>query len=849
MKTILIIISLILISSGCDDDSNNLNSSNNTNNANNTNNLLCGNGNIDGQEECDGLNIDGENCESLGYLQADEMSQPICNNDCTFNTITCWGGKCGNAIVENGESCDGEFLSDETCESLGFAGGTLGCSCPDFDTSECLCESQSCGDGVLDAGEECDGSQMGEASCQSLGYSGGTLGCENGCSFDLANCTYDAISDLSEIKEISSSRNHTCFIDSQQKVWCFGDNITSKIGVKEFLYLLNPVPTIGDLQFTSHSNSSNHHCAIDASGGAWCWGYTESGELGNTESYEGLVEYYREFAAPVNGNHVFSKITVGGFTFEMNIYGHTCAIDQNGAAWCWGSNIKSQLGQGNTGGSSSLPVAVVDGHEFTDIASGGQQTCALDNTGSTWCWGEGPINYGYSPHEVASGHEFISITSGGYIGQHFCGHKSDGSVWCWGYNLFGQLGNTTSGVDSEDAIEVSGNHVFERISAGAFHTCGVDISGTLWCWGYNHDGQIGNGTTTDTITPVQVNVGQTITQVACGEKTSCALDNSGGIWCWGINFGSSPTKISGSDTFVSIGGSCAIDSNGLSWCWGDNATGQAGSFNYDMVPFKYEVPTSESFVDVIAGRMHSCGVKSDGTVWCWGSNANGQFGSDTLLMSSPIPVQIPGVENIVSIKRGGDYTICGVNSSGQVYCWGENLYPVTRFFDSSEFPLITATKTTAIDMRGHLLSETLDRIYPQHTFRDMCVNYQSETTTYLDTNGSAWVETGSCLRKIITDSKVSRLACGVNEICLVTITGELLCGFSEVSPVSFGENLLLTPSVGGDFKCALNDVFEVWCWGQNFYGELGNGSRIDSQNPVEVISQDDAEQQISSWLP
>jgi cysteine-rich repeat protein len=146
----------------------------------------CGNGIAEAGEACDGSDLAGESCQSLGWDEGDLS----CNPDCTFDTNACSGGgpQCGNGVVEVDEACDGTDLDGETCESQGFAGGTLACSgdCT-FDTSGCDSGPQ-CGNGVQESGEDCDATDFGGETCQSQGFDGGELSCDNGCNFDLGGC-------------------------------------------------------------------------------------------------------------------------------------------------------------------------------------------------------------------------------------------------------------------------------------------------------------------------------------------------------------------------------------------------------------------------------------------------------------------------------------------------------------------------------------------------------------------------------------------------------------------------------------------------------------------------------------
>jgi cysteine-rich repeat protein len=146
----------------------------------------CGNGIINPGEQCDGAQMGAESCESLGYAGG----TLTCTNSCVFNMLTCDGSVCGDGVISEDEQCDGEDLNGQTCVSLGFDSGSLSCAddCQ-FDTTQCV--GDSCGDGVKDAGEQCDGQDLGEMDCDGLGYAGGRLRCRPDCTYDTTECTLE----------------------------------------------------------------------------------------------------------------------------------------------------------------------------------------------------------------------------------------------------------------------------------------------------------------------------------------------------------------------------------------------------------------------------------------------------------------------------------------------------------------------------------------------------------------------------------------------------------------------------------------------------------------------------------
>jgi alpha-tubulin suppressor-like RCC1 family protein len=282
---------------------------------------------------------------------------------------------------------------------------------------------------------------------------------------------------------------------------------------------------------------------------------------------------------------------------------HNCALTAAGTAWCWGSNAGGRLGMGDTL-SRTVPEPVSGGLTFAQISVGGTHTCGLTTGGAAYCWGLGlsgqigdnnVLNRSV-PTLVAGGNTFASLSVGG---NHTCGLTATGAAYCWGLNSFGQLGDSTFGAINSRIVPtaVRGGHVFVKLSAGNSHTCGITAGGETYCWGANgsflgNSGRLGDGTTVaQRVVPTLVVGGLTFTDIVAAGVLTCARTAIGTVYCWGQNdtgqlgdgtftARTSPTPIAGGFTWDAFGAGnfhgCAIRDAGRTFCWGQNSQGAVG---------------------------------------------------------------------------------------------------------------------------------------------------------------------------------------------------------------------------------------------------------------------------------
>jgi alpha-tubulin suppressor-like RCC1 family protein len=486
---------------------------------------------------------------------------------------------------------------------------------------------------------------------------------------------------------VIAGKYHTCALTSEGGVKCWGWNSYGELGDGTTTDRLSPVPVSGLVgEVEAVSVGENHTCALTSVGGIKCWGGNASGRLGN-----GTISV--RITSPVD------VIGLTGGVVEVSAGArHTCALTSVGGVKCWGNNNYHQLGDGTTTISSSTPVYVsglTSGVEI--ISAGGNHTCIFTTTGEVKCWGDN--NFGQLgdeveldrliPVEVDGLARGLSTVSAG--GNHTCVLTSAGGVKCWGENSFGQLGDgtTTRVATAVDVIGLESEVI--AISAGESQTCLLTSVGGLKCWGNNRNGKLGDGTTISRSTPVDVSeLFSEVIAVSTGYMHSCALTSEGGVKCWGNNDylqlgdGTNSSRITPVDVdeltsgtkMVSLGifHTCAITATDGVNCWGNNEDAQLGDgTNTSQSTPVNVVGLANEVVAVSAGYQHTCALTSAGGVKCWGENGYGQLGTGNTI-DSKTPVDVSGLtDGVKAISAAFEHT-CALMSTGGVKCWGNNMY-------------------------------------------------------------------------------------------------------------------------------------------------------------------------------
>lgn len=705
------------------------------------------------------------------------------------------------------------------------------------------------------------------------------------------------------IAAISAGASHTCLLTSRGGVKCWGDNSEGQLGDGTTTSRPTPGDVIGLASGVQAISAGGWHtCALTIAGGVKCWGRGILGQLGDGA--------FSSSTEPVDVLHLESgvrSISAGG--------GHTCAITATSGVKCWGSSSNVVLDDG----SYEMDAIPVDVEGFSSgavsLSTSGTHTCVLTEV-DVMCWGwnvSEPSGAGatvssktpLSVHGLSSGIQ--SIASGE---EHTCALTTLGAVTCWGRNWAGQLGNgeTTDWTEPGDSIPGPVNGLangIQAISASGLYTCALTEGGGVKCWGMNSNGQLGDGTTTDHNSPIEVvGLGTSIQAVSTGGQHACALTVSGNVLCWGANDqgqlgiapgdpSTAPVEVLVPDLFAQIPAAsdvvgqtpretpspapsallsvdssrfadlhlfaegiasvsssgthvCALTISGGVKCWGSNSAGQLGDGTTEDRSTPVDVLGLSSGVrEVYVGLSFSCAVTLANGVKCWGGNQDGEVGDGTF-EDRYSPIDVVGLEGVVQTISTSTFHTCALTIAGGVKCWGAN--GSGRLGDGTN-----THRPAPVDVPGLQEGVSVVGTGDAHT---CALTKNSEVicwgANHLGQLGNKRITYEPGRPQVVAglSEGVTAIAVGTNSNCALTLPGGVKC-WGENSDGQLGDGSTTNRSVATDVlrlqsgiakvfaygrtTCAAAKSGGVWCWGNNNRGQLGDGTSVSQLSPVEVV--------------
>ncbi len=601
-------------------------------------------------------------------------------------------------------------------------------------------------------------------------------------------------------QRIATGGYFTCAIVDSGSVRCWGRNTFGELGDGSDVNREIPTAVLGIGETAISIVAGYYHaCVLTASGGVKCWGYNARGQLGNGTTVSS--------STPVDVLGLSSGVI--GITAG---YMHTCALT-TAELFCWGANYAGQLGDVSTI-DRHVPTHVLNG--AVDVAAGRSHTCVVTMFGSVLCSGSGyrgQLGNGNGTSsvylvEVAGLQAGVSKVAAG--DNHACALiAATGALKCWGANDHGELGDATT-VDRLEPVDVSTmDSGVSEVRAGGLHTCAIQ-NNAMKCWGYNNTGRLGNGDRADSPTPVNVTgMSSGVLGIAAGGTQTCAWHGADSFSCWGNNihgqigngrkgYVSHPGQVIGLDSgssAVALGGehACAIKNGGV-LCWGENRSGQLGDGSHVIRTTPIPAIGLEANATAIAASWnHTCALAQFGVAKCWGENATGQLGDGTLIERTT-PTEVVGLgTGVLQIATAYGHS-CALTAASGVMCWGDNQFG--ELGDNS-----TVSRMAPADVSG--LGSGVQSI---------AIGGQRSCALLSSGGVKCWG-------------------------ALVDASGNLAVALEPVDVPEFGSDVTMIESVGTD--CVVNGGQVLRCRGDNYVGQLGNGTTNPSWvNPVQVLGLD-----------
>lgn len=626
------------------------------------------------------------------------------------------------------------------------------------------------------------------------------------------------------VVEVSAGYDHTCARTTGGKLFCWGSNARGQLGIGT-----DPSPRTTPTLVTLPGNAvaaevttgTYFTCARSTDGSLYCWGDNTFGQLGLGD----LTQRTSPVQVPLaiqKSPPIFPPVAVK-FAGVSAGERHTCAMSTDHKLWCWGYGSYGQLGNGTSGYSTSPQQVTVLGANVAQLSAGHYHTCARESDNTLWCWGDnraGELGIGNAPNQLnpiqvsALGATVAEVSAGnGYT----CAHKTDGTLWCSGSNGSGQLGDGTT-TDRSTPVKVAAlTAAIAEVSVGYEYSCARKTDGTIWCWGDNSAGQLGDGTTLHHATPVKVQApGVIFAEVAAHSHHTCARTMDGRLFCWGDNsldqlgIGNAtpqltPVQVSAlgnSVAAVAVGeeSTCASKGDGTLWCWGANEFGQLGLGSWGgLLPNPTQVKGLNPYLailDVSIGLGTTCAVEGDGTLWCWGLDDFGQIGVGNIGDGRATPTQVTAISNITKVS-GNIRNTCAIDLSLKLYCWGDN--------------------STGQLGGGNLWAEQATPLQvpaQANGYIDVSTGYSHTCARTADNGLWCWGDN----------------SCGQLGIGPASTTPQM-----TPLPVTALGSAVAKVAAGESHTCARKLDGTMWCWGCAGYGALGDGTFASATRPPQQV--------------
>ncbi|HLM46279.1 MAG TPA: RCC1 repeat-containing protein, partial [Myxococcaceae bacterium] len=410
----------------------------------------------------------------------------------------------------------------------------------------------------------------------------------------------------------------------------------------------------------------NFSLALRRDGTVWAWGANEHGQLGDESPFP------RRSPAPVMGVTHAVAVAAGRVG--------SLVLRKDGTLWAWGTDLNGTLGTGTSIVGPRPPSPVLGLSSTAAISAGASHSLALRGDGTVWSWGDnsnGQLSVGngslmdrYAPVRVVGVTDIQALFSSP-TANHTLALRGDGTVWAWGENMFGQLGDGEWGFINVPPARVAGLTDVKRLAAGQFNSLALRGDGTVWTWGYNMVGFFPNDPMNQFHAPVQVQGLGDVVDVATSGRHALAVREDGTVWAWGGNG------------------------------FGQLGNGNVGGLN----PTPGQVSGLTDVVSIVAGEFFSVAMRRDGTVWTWGTR---RIATNQVLELQRTPVRLEGVTDVVAVALGRFHGLA-LRADGTTVGWGSNSEGQLANGESPQHltpaRVLLPCRFTGMPSRGHRASE------------------------------------------------------------------------------------------------------------------------------------------------
>ncbi|MCB9341330.1 MAG: HYR domain-containing protein [Lewinellaceae bacterium] len=665
---------------------------------------------------------------------------------------------------------------------------------------------------------------------------------------------------------ISTRSFHTVALKSDGTLWAWGYNTSGQLGIGTNTNSNVPVQVGTENNWSSIGAGGNFSLASKTDGTLWSWGENSGGQLGNGNSTN--TNTPGQIGSATDWNH-FVAGDSEAFAFKTN-----------GTLWAWGYNTYGQLGIGNNT-NQNTPTQVGTDTDWSSLDA--NFSCyAIKSDGTLWSWGyngygvlvNGTETDTNTPGQIGTGNDWAYVTIGNSNAFAITGN---GSLYAAGRNDYYQLGDGTdinrntftkvisavftadvnveicvdfAGLDptycgDDSPVTLTGNRapegtfsgpgitdngngtatfdpagagaggtvtyafgsaIWADMSAGNYHSLGIKTDGTLWGWGYNDDGQLGNGTYDATNVPVQSGTSNDWANVSAGFSHSLGVKTDGTLWGWGENdsgelgsagnYNPDPLQLFPGTDWVQVEAgyyvSFALKSDGTLWAWGYNGYGLLGNGTTTDSNTPVQVGTASDWASISTNPRgeYALATKTDGTLWAWGTdNTNGQFGTGNT-STSLVPIQSGTATDWVKVDAGINHSV-GVKTAGTAWGWGDNFYG--QLGDG------TTTNSSVPVQAG-----------PGTDWAD--ITTANDCTNAVKTDGTLWGW---------GYNHDGQLGNGNNDNTAVPVQSGSDTDWAKVKGSEYN----------GYFSLGLKTDGNLYGWGINQYGQIGNGTQDETNVP------------------